>query len=142
MKYRIAYVDTFTEIPFNGNPCAVVPQAEGLTEQQMQLIARESNQPETSFVLGSGEADFRVCYFTPRHRIPFAGHPTIATGFLLALDGRIPTGNPTVVRFQFDIGILPVEVYFDEGAAPTRVVMSQAEPVFGEEFGGVPDFVV
>lgn len=99
MNYRLAFVDAFTSEPFSGNPCAVVPQAEGLTEQQMLLIAKESNQPETSFVLASEQGTFRVCYFTPQHRIPFAGHPTIATGFLLAQDGRISPGNPRIVNF-------------------------------------------
>ena len=58
MNYRIAYVDAFTSKPFHGNPCAVVPQADGLSEQQMQLIAREANQPETAFVMTSNTADF------------------------------------------------------------------------------------
>lgn len=135
MNYRIVYVDAFTSMPFQGNPCAVVPVADGLSEQRMQLIARESNQPETSFVATSTKADFRVRYFTPRQRIPFAGHPTIATGFLLAEDQRIPPGNPTVVQFEFDIGILPVEVYFADNGAPDRVVMSQPAPEFGSEYG-------
>jgi trans-2,3-dihydro-3-hydroxyanthranilate isomerase len=133
MKYRIAYVDAFTSRPFQGNPCAVVPEAEGLKEQQMQLIARESNQPETAFVTASRTADFRVYYFTPRHRIPFAGHPTIATGYLLAREGRIKAGDPSVVLFEFDIGSLPVEVYFSGSGEPVRVVMSQPAPVFGRE---------
>jgi trans-2,3-dihydro-3-hydroxyanthranilate isomerase len=133
MNYRIVYVDAFTTIQFQGNPCAVVPEADGLSEQQMQLIAREANQPETAFVTSSSKADFRVHYFTPHHRIPFAGHPTIATGYLLARDGRIERGNPAVVHFEFDIGPLPVEVYFTESAKPERVVMSQPEPVFGPE---------
>jgi len=97
----------------------------------MQLIAMETNQPETSFVLASREADFRVVYYTPRTRIPFAGHPTIATAFLLALDGAIPPGRPALVTFQFDIGVLPVEVHFSAAGRPERVVMSQAAPVFG-----------
>ena len=133
MNYRIVYVDAFTSKPFQGNPCAVVPQADGLSEQQMQLIAREANQPETAFVMSSITADFRVCYFTPQHRVPFAGHPTIATGYLLAEDGRIKPGDPAVVRFEFDIGPLPVEVYFSESGKPDRVVMNQPEPVFGKE---------
>jgi trans-2,3-dihydro-3-hydroxyanthranilate isomerase len=135
MNYRIAYVDAFTSRPFHGNPCAVVPEADGLGERQMQLIAREANQPETAFVAASGKADFRVCYFTPRQRIPFAGHPTIAAGYLLAREGRIKAGSPSVVRFEFDIGPLPVEVYFSPGGEPQRVVMSQPEPEFGEEIG-------
>jgi trans-2,3-dihydro-3-hydroxyanthranilate isomerase len=135
MNYRIAYVDAFTTKPFHGNPCAVVPEADGLSEQQMQLIARESNQPETSFVTASSKADYRVCYFTPQQRIPFAGHPTIATGYLLAQDGRIKPGDPSVVRFEFDIGPLPVEIYFSEKGEPNRVVMSQPSPEFGKEYG-------
>jgi len=133
MNYRIVYIDAFTSKPFHGNPCAVVPQADGLSEQQMQLIAREANQPETAFVMTSDTADFRVCYFTPQHRVPFAGHPTIATGYLLADDGRIKPGDPAVVRFEFDIGPLPVEVYFSKSGKPERVVMTQPEPVFGQE---------
>ena len=133
MNYRIVYVDAFTDRQFHGNPCAVVPQADGLSGQQMQLIAREANQPETAFVMTSDTADFRVCYFTPQHRIPFAGHPTIATGYLLADDGRIEPGDPAVVRFEFDIGPLPVEVCFSGSGKPERVVMSQPEPVFGQE---------
>ncbi len=133
MNVRIVYVDAFTSEPFLGNPCAVLPQADGLTEQQMQLIARETNQPETAFVMSSHKAEFRVCYFTPQHRVPFAGHPTIATGYLLAEEGRIKAGDPSVVRFEFDIGPLPVEVYFTERGEPHRVVMSQPEPEFGKE---------
>ena len=133
MNYRIVYIDAFTSKPFHGNPCAVVPRADGLSEQQMQLIARETNQPETAFVMNSNTADFRVCYFTPQHRVPFAGHPTIATGYLLADDGRIKPGDPAVVRFEFDIGPLPVEVRFSGSGKPERVVMTQPEPVYGQE---------
>ena len=131
INYRIVFIDAFTTTPLSGNPCAVVPNADGLDETQMQRIAKESNQPESAFVFKSKAADFKVCYFTPHKRIPFAGHPTIATAFLLALDGRIIPGSPTVVDFEFDIGTLPVEVYFDEHKQPTHVVMNQPQPVFG-----------
>lgn len=134
MSYRIVFIDAFTTIPLFGNPCAVIPEADGLDESRMQQIAKESNQPESAFVFDSSTADFKVCYFTPRQRIPFAGHPTIATAFLLALDGRIAAGNPTVVDFEFDIGTLPVEVYFDAGGRPSRVVMNQPQPVFGSAY--------
>jgi trans-2,3-dihydro-3-hydroxyanthranilate isomerase len=134
MSHRVVYVDAFTTRPFEGNPCAVVLAAEDLSEEQMLAIARETNQPETSFVSRSKEADFRVAYFTPRQRIPFAGHPTIATAFLLALEGDIrpagAPGQPAVVKFQFDIGVLPVEVHFASDGRPQRAVMTQAAPVF------------
>jgi trans-2,3-dihydro-3-hydroxyanthranilate isomerase len=130
MSHRVVYVDAFTTKPFTGNPCAVVLEAGDLSEGEMLLIARETNQPETSFVSTSKEADFRVAYFTTRQRIPFAGHPTIATAFLLALEGTIRPGRPAVVKFQFDIGVLPVEVHFTADGRPEHAVMTQATPVF------------
>lgn len=148
MEYRIVTIDAFTSRPFTGNPCAILPAADGLNEDQMQSIAREANQPETSFVLSSGRADCRVCYFTPTKRVPFAGHPTIATAFLLALDGRIAppeasggggggggssSGATARARFEFDIGVLPVEVEFDPAGRPVRAIMSQPPPSFGAE---------
>jgi trans-2,3-dihydro-3-hydroxyanthranilate isomerase len=134
MSHRVFYVDAFTTKPFEGNPCAVVLEAGDLSESQMLAIARETNQPETSFVSASQEADFRVAYFTTRQRIPFAGHPTIATAFLLALEGAIRPGQPAVVKFQFDIGVLPVEVHFAADGRPERAVMTQAAPQFGAQF--------
>ena len=130
MSHRVFYVDAFTTKPFAGNPCAVVLEAGDLNEEQMLLIARETNQPETSFVSASRQADFRVAYFTPRQRIPFAGHPTIATAFLLALEGAIRPARPAVAKFQFDIGVLPVEVHFAADGRPERAVMTQAAAVF------------
>jgi trans-2,3-dihydro-3-hydroxyanthranilate isomerase len=130
MSHRVVYVDAFTTRPFEGNPCAVVLGADDLSEEQMLAIARETNQPETSFVSASREADFRVAYYTPRQRIPFAGHPTIATAFLLALEGAIAPPGPATVKFQFDIGVLPVEVHFAPDGRPQRAVMTQAAPVF------------
>ena len=76
-------VDAFTAEPFTGNPCAVVTDADGIDPSDMLRIARETNAPETAFVLASDKADVRVRYFMPRGEIPFAGHPTIATGHLL-----------------------------------------------------------
>ena len=58
-KYRVVYVDAFTVVPFAGNPCAILPDAVGLTDEQMQAIALETNLSETSFVLPSEQADFR-----------------------------------------------------------------------------------
>lgn len=140
--YRVIYIDAFTHVPLTGNPCAVLPDAAGLTDAEMQAVARETNLSETAFVFpsaGSGQdpralADFRVRYFTPRGEIPFAGHPTIATAFALAEEGRIALiDRVTRVQFEFNIGVLPVEVYAEEGR-PTKVVMSQQKPVFGPTF--------
>ncbi|MBC7222687.1 MAG: PhzF family phenazine biosynthesis protein, partial [Anaerolineae bacterium] len=127
-------MDAFTEVPFAGNPCAVLPDAQGLSDAEMQAIARETNLSETAFVFPSEQADFRVRYFTPRAEIPFAGHPTIATVFLLAEEGHIPLAEPvTRVRLEFPIGVLPAEVEVRKGV-PRQVVMTQRRPVFGAVF--------
>lgn len=109
-------VDAFTATPFTGNPCAVVTDADGIDPTDMVRIARETNAPETAFVLASERADVRVRYFMPRGEIPFAGHPTIATGHLLRELGML---KPGTARFEFAIGVLPVDIY------PDKVVMTQ-----------------
>jgi trans-2,3-dihydro-3-hydroxyanthranilate isomerase len=123
--YRIAYVDAFTREPLKGNPCAILPEASGLTDEEMQAIARETNLSETSFVFSSTQADFRVRYFTPREEIPFAGHPTIATTYLLAQEGLIPLREPsTTIQLEFKVGVLPVEL-FVQGERVQRIVMTR-----------------
>jgi PhzF family phenazine biosynthesis protein len=77
--YGIRIVDAFTTRRYAGNPAGVVTRAEGLTDAQMQAIAREMNLSETAFVFPSQVADFRVRFFTPATEIPLAGNPTIAT---------------------------------------------------------------
>jgi len=132
--YRIAYVDAFTREPLKGNPCAVLPEASGLSDEEMQAIARETNLSETSFVLSSTQADFRVRYFTPREEIPFAGHPTIATSYFLAQEGLIPLQEPsTIIQLEFKVGVLPVEL-FVQGERVQRIVMTQKKPTFGPTF--------
>ena len=132
--YRIAYVDAYTREPLKGNPCAILPKASGLTDEEMQAIARETNLSETSFVFPSTQADFRVRYFTPREEIPFAGHPTIATTYLLAQEGLIPLREPsTIIQLEFKVGVLPVELFVQEGQVK-RIVMTQKKPAFGVTF--------
>ena len=132
--YRVIYIDAFTTIPFTGNPCAVLPDTMGLTDARMQAIARETNLPETAFVQPSSQADFRVRYFTPRHELPFAGHPTIATAFMLAQERLIPLKTPlTRITLEFNIGVLPVEIHIAD-ERPTRMVMTQQTPTFGAQF--------
>jgi trans-2,3-dihydro-3-hydroxyanthranilate isomerase len=131
---RVITLDAFTTKPFAGNPCAVVPDASGLTEEQMQIIARETNLPETAFVLPSEKANFRVRYFTPRYEINFAGHPTIATSFMLGLEKMVPLKEPvTTITLEFNIGVLPVDIHMENGQV-TRAVMTQQLPTFGKQF--------
>ena len=131
-QYRIIYLDAFTTEPFSGNPCAVLPEADRLTDDQMQKIACETNLSETAFVLPSEKAAVRVRYFMPYQEIPFAGHPTIATAFMLAQEGRVPANEDVSrVNFEFNIGVLPVEIHWDANRRPVRAVMAQTAPAFG-----------
>jgi len=135
--YRIIYLDAFTTEPFSGNPCAVLPQADGLTDRQMQQIALETNLSETAFVFRSDKAAVKVRYFMPRKEIPFAGHPTIATAVMLAQEGLIPGGQSRVViDFEFNIGVLPVEIHLESADKPLKAIMTQQKPSFGPRLEG------
>jgi len=131
-SFPVYYVDAFTNQPFMGNPCAVLPMAAGLSTDQMQLIARETNLNETAFVFPSTQADYRLRFFSTKKEIPFAGHPTIATAFLLAEKGFIDCSeNITTIHFEFKIGVLPVEIEAELGR-PIQIVTTLPAPTFGE----------
>ena len=85
MSYQYFICDVFTDEPFFGNPLAVIPRAEGLSDEQMQNIAREFNFSETTFVFPPRQGQTKqVRIFTPTREIPFAGHPNVGTAFVLA----------------------------------------------------------
>jgi trans-2,3-dihydro-3-hydroxyanthranilate isomerase len=123
-RYRFRQVDVFTDRVLNGNPLAVFPEADGLTDAEMQALAREMNLSETAFVLpptkaGVAEgADYRLRIFTPGLELPFAGHPSIGTAWVLADERRFPLRTPVVeVRQELAVGVLPVRVaVVDPGA--------------------------
>jgi trans-2,3-dihydro-3-hydroxyanthranilate isomerase len=148
-NYRFIQLDVFTDKPFTGNPLAVFPEAEGITDQQMMQIAREMNLSETVFVLkpegetpnkakttaadeiGSKPAVLRrLRIFTPAREIPFAGHPVVGTWNGLAREGVVPLpeGGTGSVRIYHEVGIgvLPVDIEFKDGQ-PVQVVMTQGE---------------
>ncbi len=128
--YQVKIIDAFTTRRYAGNPCGVITRADGLTEAQMQAIAREINASETAFVFPSQRASFRVRYFTPAKEIPLAGHPTIATMHALVEEGRIDlSGGAKRVIQELNIGILPVDIALD-AERNVRVVMTQAKPEF------------
>ncbi len=145
--YQVRIVDAFTNQRYAGNPCGVVPKADGLSDAQMQAIARELNLSETAFVFPSQLATFRVRFFTPQAEIPLAGHPTIATMHTLVEEGRIDLAKgPTRVTQELNIGVLPVDIALDADRN-VRVVMTQAKPefqrrldrnVYAEAFGMAP----
>jgi len=84
--FRILNVFTVDGDPFSGNPLCVFEDARGLTDDQMQALARQMNLSETTFVLPSERASARVRIFTPGFEMPFAGHPTLGTASVVAGD--------------------------------------------------------
>jgi PhzF family phenazine biosynthesis protein len=109
-EYAFVQVDVFTDRVFGGNPLAVILDARGLSDGEMQAIAREMNLSETTFVLPptTAGADYRVRIFTPRAELPFAGHPTIATAFALREEGRLGERSP--VCQECGIGLVPIAI--------------------------------
>jgi trans-2,3-dihydro-3-hydroxyanthranilate isomerase len=128
--YRFLQLDVFTDQAFAGNPLAVFPEAEGLSDEAMLKIAREMNLSETVFVLkpDSDEVLRRLRIFTPAREIPFAGHPVVGTWNALAREGVVPLppdGNGWQRVFhEVGIGVLPVDIEFKDGQ-PVQVVMTQ-----------------
>ena len=129
-KYNFTQLDVFTDHAFAGNPLAVFPEAEGITDEQMQQIAREMNLSETVFVLPSDREGVlrRLRIFTPGSELPFAGHPIVGTWNCLAREGVVPLpedGNGRVhLKHEVGIGVLPIEIDFQNGE-PVSVTMTQ-----------------
>jgi trans-2,3-dihydro-3-hydroxyanthranilate isomerase len=124
--------DVFTGDPFSGNPVAVFPDAQGLSDYQLQQIAREMNLSETVFVLPptDGAAVVRLRIFTPTQELPFAGHPVLGTFYVLAQLGLIAAiDGVTRVMQECNIGLFSVELHAREGEV-TLVVMTQPKPEF------------
>ncbi len=137
MKYRFHTCDVFTDTRFGGNPLAVLPNAEGLSTQQMQQIAREFNYAESTFVLPSENGHTRnVRIFTPAQEIPFAGHPNIGTAFTLASIGELGSfGDETNIVFEEKAGLVPIKIrrteenIWCELKAPKPLSIGQAVPL-------------
>ena len=133
MQVAFEQVDVFTDRPFAGNPLCVVPDGTGLSTEQMQAIAREMNLSETTFVLRptDPQAAYWMRIFTPAKEIPFAGHPSIGTAYVMASAGRFPLREPvTRIAQQVAIGTLPLDIEVANGKAG-RVIMTQGKPTFG-----------
>ena len=132
--YSLLQIDAFTTQPLQGNPCAVVFDADPLDADTMLAIAREMNLSETAFVLQSDKADFRARYFTPAEEIPLAGHPTIATVYGLVETGRLKlTTDHQTITLELKAGVIPVEIFSELGKVQ-RIVMSQKKPVFMQTY--------
>lgn len=124
MKRTIYRVDAFTSQPYSGNPAGVMPNADGLSDYQMQDIAKEMNLSETAFVfLGGVYYDFEVRFFTPTEEVDLCGHATIAT-FSLLKSLNIIKADVKKITQKTKAGLL--EVSFLEN---NLVIMQQSDPV-------------
>jgi trans-2,3-dihydro-3-hydroxyanthranilate isomerase len=132
-EYRFVQVDVFTDRVFGGNPLAVVFEATGLSDGEMQAIAKEMNLSETTFILPPtrGDCAARVRIFTPARELQFAGHPTIGTAWVLATHGLLP-GKPSTFNLEEGIGPVPVTLEGDP-ARPSFLWMRHGEPEWGPE---------
>jgi len=112
MKYSYCICDVFTDERFGGNQLAVIPDARGLDDRQMQQIAREFNFSESTFVFPAIEGQTRqVRIFTPAREVPFAGHPNIGTAFVLATGGEFgEIGQSTEVVFEEKAGLVDISI--------------------------------
>lgn len=130
--YPYLQVDVFTNEVLSGNQLAVFIEPEGMSDEEMQLVAREMAFSETTFVFPpeTDGTDFRVRIFSPEREMAFAGHPTIGTAYALARAGRIDAGTESVV-LEEGIGPVPVELEW-EGGVLEFAWMHQREPKFGK----------
>jgi trans-2,3-dihydro-3-hydroxyanthranilate isomerase len=128
-KLQVVQVDVFAASPLEGNALAVVLDGTGLTDAQMQAIAKETNLSETTFILPRDSATERergkrVRIFTVAEELPFAGHPTLGTAFVLR------NGNGAgEVKLDLNVGLVPV-TFEDRPGEPTFGEMKQIDPEF------------
>ena len=137
MRYQFYTADVFTDRPFGGNQLAVFPDARGLDVRQMQLVTREFNLSETVFVFPPENPAHtrRLRIFTPGMEVPFAGHPTVGTAYILAAIGAILL-DAEVTRIVFEEGVGPVGVAIR--AREGRPVFAQLSAAMLPEFGPPP----
>src|SRR5690348_2902121 len=129
MRIPFRLVDVFTDRPLAGNQLCVVPDRVDISTDAMQAIAREIGFSETTFVSAAAGDRYSMRIFTPRHELPFAGHPSIRTGFVLVSEGRVSSpATQTVAAGEFRIDV-------DVPASTARI--SQLPPVFSEPLDSV-----
>jgi trans-2,3-dihydro-3-hydroxyanthranilate isomerase len=139
-RFEFVTVDVFTNQRFGGNPLAVFPDARGLSDAEMQKLAAEFNLSETTFVLPPEDPanTARVRIFTPTVEMPFAGHPNVGTGFVLANERRAAGARAIdgdVLRFEEIAGLVEVRIARDAEGAVTEAVIAAPQPLtLGAEF--------
>ena len=126
--YPFVTLDVFTDRAFGGNPLAVFPDARGLSDAAMQALAAEFNLSETTFVLPPEDPAHtaRVRIFNRTAEMPFAGHPNVGTGYVLAEAGRDRDG---VLLFEEPAGLVAVQVDRAPGGAVTGARIAAPQPL-------------
>lgn len=134
-KRRLPFlqVDVFTSVPLEGNQLAVFTDGRGLSDHEMQALAREMNLSETTFILprdaaSERERGVRVRIFTVDEELPFAGHPTLGTAMVLKNNG---SGGAEEIALDLNVGRIPVRFSTRDGLP--FGVMTQRQPEFGQK---------
>lgn len=133
MGYPLYLLDVFAEMKYAGNQLAVVRNAEGLSTTDMQNIAREMNYSETTFILSDWEKNggYDVRIFSLDEELPFAGHPTLGTAFII--QQYLIGSEVREVRLNLAVGQIPVTFKYINGR-PEVLWMKQIAPSFGDQF--------
>lgn len=129
--YSYVHLDVFTDTRYQGNQLLVFTEPAGLDAEAMQMMTKESNYSECTFVLPpeAPGTDFRVRIFTRTAETPFAGHPTIGTAFALAQTGAIKPGTAKTV-FGLGVGPTNIDLEWNDGKL-AFAWMTQLKPTFG-----------
>jgi len=133
-KYNLYQIDSFTKEKFVGNPAGVITNADGLTSDEMQKIARELNNSETAFIFSSNntEYDVHTRFFTPTNEVPICGHATIAAHYARAIENKLGTSR---IYHKTGAGILPVDIVKEN--KDYKITMTQGKIEFGNIIEGI-----
>ena len=129
------FLDVFTDKAYAGNQLAVFPDGEGLTKKQMQVLAREINFSETTFIFKAtgAESDFDIRIFTPNFELPFAGHPVLGTAYAIMDLLDMWSDKKAVLNLNMKVGIIPLE---KRGG---NIWMTQKDPQFFKTYAGIKE---
>ncbi len=132
-NYTLYQIDSFTKEKFTGNPAGVITHADGLSDKEMQKIARELNNSETAFIFSADcpDYDLHIRFFTPTSEVPICGHATIAAHYARALEKQIENAR---VYHKTGAGILPVDIMKENG--DYKIIMTQGKIEYGEILEG------
>ena len=129
--HQFYIVDVFADSSYTGNQLAVVTDSKNLNASQMQEIAREFNFSESTFIVSKGKQSYGVRIFTPKNELPFAGHPTLGTAWVI--QQHIIKKRVSNVTLDLKVGEIPVTFQYSKNK-PGLLWMKQKEPIFGDTF--------